>query len=275
MTLCRDLPFTYQKLMIKITVTATTIAMLYREFSSPKFRENPKLYDILAGRGAITVHRILIVEDDFDILEMLSSWLTEAGYQTVEAEDGMKALELFDESQCDLVLLDLMLPKIDGFGVCEWIRKRSDVPIMMLTALDGEKEQLRGYDLKIDEYVTKPFSMPILLRKIAAILRRMDVNKRDVNILHYQDITLNLDAYTATRGDRDLSLTNREFECLRELIQNQGRVMTYQMLINRIWNYDYIGDDRVIYSHIKNLRRKLDADYIKTVRGVGYRVEKA
>lgn len=221
------------------------------------------------------MHRILIVEDDFDILEMLSSWLTEAGYETIEAADGMKALELFEESQCGLVLLDLMLPKIDGFGVCEWIRNRSDVPIMMLTALDGEKEQLRGYDLKIDEYVTKPFSMPILLRKIAAILRRADNSQRDMNILHYHDLTLNLDAYTAMRGERDLGLTNREFECLRELIQNQGRVMTYQMLINRIWNYDYIGDDRVIYSHIKNLRRKLDADYIKTVRGVGYHVEKA
>lgn len=220
------------------------------------------------------MRRILIVEDDFDILEMLSSWLTEAGYLTIEAEDGIKAIEVFEESRCDLVLLDLMLPKIDGFGVCEWIRRRSDVPVMMLTALDGEREQLRGYDLKIDEYVTKPFSMPILLRKIAAILRRTDGSSREMSILHYRDITLNLDAYTAARGERDLGLTGREFECLRELIQNQGRVMTYQMLINRIWNYDYIGDDRVIYSHIKNLRRKLEADYIKTVRGVGYRVEK-
>ena len=220
------------------------------------------------------MQRILIVEDDFDILEMLSAWLTEAGYATIEAEDGLKALDRFEESHCDLVLLDLMLPKLDGFGVCEWIRERSDVPVVMLTALDGEAEQLRGYDLKIDDYVTKPFSMPVLLRKIAAILRRIDGNQRDMNVLHYRDLTLNLDAYTATKGNRDLELTNREFECLRELLQNQGRVMTYQMLINRIWNYDYIGDDRVIYSHIKNLRRKLEADYIKTVRGVGYRVEK-
>lgn len=221
------------------------------------------------------MYRILIVEDDFDISELLQSWLTEAGYQTAEAEDGLKALEVFESGQFDLVLLDLMLPRLDGFGVCEWIRKRSDVPIVMLTALDGEDEQLRGYDLRIDDYVTKPFSMPVLLRKIGAILRRYRGEDRPgANLLRYRDLTLDLDAYTVMRGDRMLELTNREFECLRELLQNQGRVMTYQMLVSRIWNYDYLGDDRVIYSHIKNLRRKLGADYIRTVRGVGYRVDK-
>ena len=221
------------------------------------------------------MYRILIVEDDFDISELLQSWLTEAGYQTAEAEDGLKALEVFESGQFDLVLLDLMLPRLDGFGVCEWIRKRSDVPIVMLTALDGEDEQLRGYDLRIDDYVTKPFSMPVLLHKIGAILRRCRGEDRPgANLLRYRDLTLDLDAYTAMRGDLMLELTNREFECLRELLQNQGRVMTYQMLVSRIWNYDYLGDDRVIYSHIKNLRRKLGADYIRTVRGVGYRVDK-
>lgn len=221
------------------------------------------------------MYRILIVEDDFDISELLQSWLTEAGYQTAEAEDGLKALEVFESGQFDLVLLDLMLPRLDGFGVCEWIRKRSDVPIVVLTALDGEDEQLRGYDLRIDDYVTKPFSMPVLLRKIGVILRRCrGENRPDANLLRYRDLTLDLDAYTVMRGDRMVELTNREFECLRELLQNQGRVMTYQMLVSRIWNYDYLGDDRVIYSHIKNLRRKLGADYIRTVRGVGYRVDK-
>ena len=218
--------------------------------------------------------RILIVEDDPDILEMLSAWLTEAGYATDTAEDGMEAIDQFLQGTYDLVLLDLMLPKIDGFGVCEWIRKRSSVPIVMLTALEGEAEQLRGYALKIDEYVTKPFSMPVLLHKIAAVLRRYEGAGGEMRVLSYRDLVLNLDAYTASRGDVSLDLTMREFECLRELIQNQGRVMTYQMLINRIWNYDYLGDDRVIYSHIKNLRRKLGGDYIQTVRGVGYRVEK-
>lgn len=220
------------------------------------------------------MRRILIVEDDFDISEMLVSWISEAGYETVAAGDGLEALDAFERSDFDLVLLDLMLPKLDGFGVCEWIRRRSDVPVIMLTALDGEAEQLRGYDLKIDEYVTKPFSMPVLLRRIAAVLRRSG-DSRTENVLRYRDLVLDLDAYTARRDGRDLELTNREFECLRELLQNQGRVLTYQMLINRIWNYDYLGDERVIYSHIKNLRRKLGADYIQTVRGVGYRVDKA
>ena len=219
------------------------------------------------------MYRVLIVEDDFDIAELLENWLAEAGYETAVAGDGLRVLDIFEDGRFDLVLLDLMLPKLDGFGVCEWIRKRSDVPIVMLTALEGEAEQLRGYDLRIDEYVTKPFSMPVLLRKIAAILRRSG-GRSEANVLRYRDLTLDLDAYTATRGDVDLGLTNREFECLRELIRSPGRVMTYQMLINRIWNYDYFGDDRVIYSHIKNLRRKLGADYIQTVRGVGYRVEK-
>lgn len=218
--------------------------------------------------------RVLIVEDDPDILEMLGAWLSEAGYETIPAQDGMEAIDLFAQGQYDLVLLDLMLPKIDGFGVCEWIRKRSGLPIVMLTALDGEVEQLRGYDLKIDDYVTKPFSMPVLLRKIGAILRRFKGDQAE-NLLHYRDLTLDLDAFSARESERDLELTAREFELLRELIQNQGRVMTYQMLINRLWNYDYLGDDRVVYSHIKNLRRKLRGDYIRTVRGVGYRVEKA
>ena len=220
------------------------------------------------------MERILVVEDDFDIAEMLQTWLTEAGYGVEVAGDGLRALDVFAAGRFDLVLLDLMLPKLDGFGVCEWIRARSDVPVVMLTALDGEEEQLRGYDLRIDDYVTKPFSMPVLLRKIAAILRRCGDREDARRVLTYRDLTLDLDAYRAERDGRDLELTNREFECLRELIQNQGRVMTYQMLVQRIWNYDYLGDERVIYSHIKNLRRKLQADYIHTVRGVGYRVEK-
>ena len=220
------------------------------------------------------MERILVVEDDFDIAEMLQAWLMEAGYGVEVAGDGLRALDVFAAGRFDLVLLDLMLPKLDGFGVCEWIRARSDVPVVMLTALDGEEEQLRGYDLRIDDYVTKPFSMPVLLRKIAAILRRCGDREDARRVLTYRDLTLDLDAYRAERDGRDLELTNREFECLRELIQNQGRVMTYQMLVQRIWNYDYLGDERVIYSHIKNLRRKLQADYIHTVRGVGYRVEK-
>ena len=165
------------------------------------------------------MERILVVEDDFDIAEMLQTWLMEAGYGVEVAGDGLRALDVFAAGSFDLVLLDLMLPKLDGFGVCEWIRARSDVPVVMLTALDGEEEQLRGYDLRIDDYVTKPFSMPLLLRKIAAILRRCG-DREGRRVIAYRDLTLDLDAYRAERDGRDLELTNREFECLRELIQN-------------------------------------------------------
>ena len=186
----------------------------------------------------------------------------------------MSKIMIVDDDPNIRELLRVLLEN-DGFGVCEWIRKRSEVPVIMLTALDGEAEQLRGYDLKIDDYVAKPFSMPVLLRKIHAILRRCAGENPEMRPLQYRDLTLNLDAYTTRRGECDLELTAREFELLRELIQNQGSVMTYQMLISRLWNYDYLGDDRVVYSHIKNLRHKLGGDYIQTVRGVGYRCEKA
>ena len=173
-----------------------------------------------------------------------------------------------------MVLLDIMLPKIDGYGVCELIRRESNVPIVMLTALDAEENQLKGFDLQIDDYVTKPFSMPILLRKIAAVLRRTGDGEESANQLLYRDLVLDLDAYRAAVDGEVLDLTSREFELLRELLQNQGRVLTRSVLLGRLWNYDFLGDERIVDSHIKNLRKKLNRDYIETVRGVGYRVEK-
>ena len=218
--------------------------------------------------------RILVIEDEPDIKEMLAAYLRDAGYGVETAGDGVSALTLFHQEAWDLLLLDLMLPKIDGYGVCELVRRESAVPIIMLTALDAEENQLRGFDLQIDDYVTKPFSMPILLRKIAAVLRRAG-GENETHQLHYKDVTLDLDDYRATVDGAVLELTTREFELLRELLQNQGRVLTRAMLLGRLWNYDFFGDERIVDSHIKNLRKKLGRDYIETVRGVGYRVEKA
>lgn len=167
--------------------------------------------------------RILIVEDEQDIQELLEAYLGDAGYETATAGDGIEAVSRFQQEAFDLVLLDVMLPKLDGFGVCELIRRQSRVPIVLLTALDGEAEQLRGFDLEIDDYITKPFSMPILLR---------------------------------------------------ELLSSPGRVFTREILLAKLWGYDFFGDERVVDSHIKNLRKKLGVDYIETVRGVGYRVPK-
>ena len=216
--------------------------------------------------------RILIVEDEPDIQELLRAYLEDAGYETAAAGDGAEALALFGARDFDLVLLDLMLPKIDGFGVCERIRRQSRVPILMLTALDGEAEQLRGFGMDADDYVTKPFSMPVLLEKIRVILRRSGGGEEAV--LRYRDLTLDPDAREALMAGRPLDLTAREFELLRTFLAAPGRVFTREMLLARLWGYDFFGDERVVDSHIKNLRRKLGRDYIETVRGVGYRAAK-
>lgn len=216
---------------------------------------------------------ILIVEDEPDIQELLCAYLQDAGYGTAAAGDGVAALELFQSRPFDLVLLDLMLPKIDGFGVCELIRRQSQVPILMLTALDGEGEQLRGFRLNIDDYVTKPFSMPVLLEKIRVILRRSGGTVED-GPLRYRDLSLDLDAREVRLEGRTLELTAREFELLHTFLSAPGRVFTREMLLSKLWGYDFFGDERVVDSHIKNLRRKLGRDYIETVRGVGYRAAK-
>ena len=217
--------------------------------------------------------RILVIEDEPDIQEMLCAYLRDAGYSVSAASDGIQAMDCFHRESWDLILLDLMLPKIDGYGVCEFIRRESDVPVIMVTALDTEENQIRGFDLQIDDYVTKPFSMPILLRKIAAVLRRTGSDAESRQLI-YRDIVMDLDAYRVTVDGALLDLTTREFELLKELLQNQGSVLTRSVLLGQLWNYDFIGDERIVDSHIKNLRKKLNRDYIETVRGVGYRVEK-
>ena len=216
---------------------------------------------------------ILIVEDEPDIQELLCAYLRDAGYGTAVAGDGAEALELFQSRPFDLVLLDLMLPRMDGFEVCECIRRQSQVPILMLTALDGEEEQLRGFRLNIDDYVTKPFSMPVLLEKIRVILRRSGGTVED-GPLRYRDLSLDLDAREVRLEGRTLELTAREFELLHTFLSAPGRVFTREMLLSKLWGYDFFGDERVVDSHIKNLRRKLGRDYIETVRGVGYRAAK-
>ena len=216
---------------------------------------------------------ILIVEDEPDIQELLRTYLEDAGYQTAVAGDGVTALTLFGARPFDLVLLDLMLPKIDGFGVCECIRRQSQVPILMLTALDGEEAQLRGFGMDIDDYVTKPFSMPVLLEKIRVILRRRGNIGKD-RCLRYRDLAMDLDTREALLNGRSLDLTAREFELLHTFLAAPGRVFTREMLLAKLWGYDFYGDERVVDSHIKNLRHKLGRDYIETVRGVGYRAAK-
>lgn len=217
--------------------------------------------------------RILVAEDEPDIRELLCAYLRAAGYAPEGAADGVEAITMFQAREYELVLLDIMLPKIDGFGVCETIRARSQVPILMLTALDGEAEQLRGFGLDIDDYVTKPFSMPVLLEKIRVILRR-SAGAGGGDRLSYRDIVMDRDTREVFAGGRRLELTAKEFELLHTFLAAPGRVFTRELLLARLWGYDFFGDERVVDSHIKNLRHKLGRDYIETVRGVGYRAAK-
>jgi len=220
--------------------------------------------------------KILVIEDDRDIEELLQFFLEDNGYQVAIARDGLEGITMFREGGFSLILLDIMLPKIDGYAVCELVRKESDIPIIMVTALSDEENQMKGLDLLADDYITKPFSMPVLLRKIGAVLRRSQRNQKgEANrMLLYQQLRLDLDNYQVFVAGKETSLTKREFEILKMLLENQGKVMTREILLEQLWQYEFYGNDRVVDNHIKNLRRKLGGSYIETVKGVGYRIAK-
>lgn len=203
--------------------------------------------------------KILVIEDDRDIEELLQFFLEDNGYQVAIARDGLEGITMFREGGFSLILLDIMLPKIDGYAVCELVRKESDIPIIMVTALSDEEDQMKGLDLLADDYITKPFSMPVLLRKIGAVLRRSQRNQKgEANrMLLYQQLRLDLDNYQVFVAGEETSLTKREFEILKMLLENQGKVMTREILLEQLWQYEFYGNDRVVDNHIKNLRRKL------------------
>lgn len=217
---------------------------------------------------------ILIIEDEKSIQNILRAFLEDAGYSITLADDGMEGIAAFHKDKFDLVLLDIMMPKLDGYTVCEMIRKEGDTPIILLTALDDEDSQMKGFDLLADDYITKPFSMPLVLRRIKAVLRRAQAKDENSFILTWGEIQLDTENFKVYVSGREIVLTAREFEILRLFMENKGRVFTREQLLDLIWNYDYVGDDRIINTHIKNLRRKLGVDCIETIRGVGYRIDK-
>ena len=226
------------------------------------------------------MYRILAIEDEPDIQEILKNYLTDQGYEVVLACDGVDGIAKFHEGTFDLVLLDIMLPKIDGFGVCELIRRESDVPVIMLTALDEEAD--RGFDLKADDYVTKPFSMPVLLRKIAAVLRRTQ-KAEEQQMIFWRFLRIDVAGHHVyvcdgeqgtSREAREVELTQKEFEMLYVLLINRGIVLTRQKLLTMVWGGDYYGEERIVDTHIKNIRKKLGVNVISTIRGVGYRIDK-
>ena len=218
---------------------------------------------------------ILIIEDERSIQNVIKAFLEDAGYTVILADDGLEGVEQFRLHKPDLVLLDLMLPKIDGFAVCEILRKESRVPIIMLTALDDDDSQLKGFDALADDYITKPFSMPVVMKRIEAVLRRAEQGPAaPSSVIRYKEITLDTDSLTVLVGALSVSLTAREFDILKLLLENQGRVVSREKLLDSIWGYGYIGDEKIVNTHIKNIRKKLGVDYIETIRGAGYKIEK-
>lgn len=217
---------------------------------------------------------ILIIEDEKSIQNILKAFLEDAGYSITLADDGMAGIAAFHKATFDLILLDIMLPKLDGYSVCEMIRNESTTPIILLTALDDEDSQLKGFDLLADDYITKPFSMPLVLRRIEAVLRRAQNTDTNNNTLTCREIQLDTESYKVFVAGQEIVLTTREFEILRLFMENQGRVFTRQQLLDIIWDYDYMGDDKIVNTHIKNIRKKLGVDCIETIRGVGYRIDK-
>ena len=221
---------------------------------------------------------ILVIEDDEEIRNIIKVFLSDFGYMVETADDGVEGIEKFNEFNPDLVLLDLMLPKVDGFAVCEILRQRSNVPIIMLTAKSDSDSQMKGFDVLADDYITKPFSLPILVRRIEAVLRRVGENANikvgERNSICCRGLTLYLDGQEVLVEDKEVVLTVREYEILKLLMENQGKIFTRENLLYSIWGYDFYGDMKILNAHICNIRKKIGEGYIETIRGRGYRIGK-
>lgn len=216
---------------------------------------------------------ILVMEDDVNIQELIVEFLKAEGYDVDYASDGIEGIQLFKKKEYDLVLLDIMMPNLDGYSVCKMIRKSSNVPIIFLTAMNEESNQLRGFELECDDYITKPFSFNVLIQRVKAVLRRGKSNLSN-DFLIFEKIKLDLNTYSVELDDNNIELTLKEFNILKTLIEKYPQVITRESLLDSIWGYDYYGDTRIVDAHIKNLRKKISLPYIKTVKGIGYTLEK-
>lgn len=219
--------------------------------------------------------KILIIEDEVEIQNILKELLIDAGYVADVANDGLEGITLFRQNKYDLVLLDLMLPKIDGYAVCEMIRKESYIPVVMLTAMGDEDDQIKGFDVLADDYITKPFSIKLVLKRIESLLRRShEKHEKEESILCHGKIQLDPVSLSVFVSGSEISLTKLEFELLYLLMKNKGRVFTRDELLDLVWGDDFTGYSKAVNIHIMNIRRKLDVNCIETVRGVGYRFVK-
>ena len=219
--------------------------------------------------------KILVVDDESRMRKLVRDFLSKSGYIVIEAGDGSEALDIFfEQKDIALVMLDVMMPKLDGWQVCREIRAYSKVPVIMLTAKSDERDELMGFELGVDEYITKPFSPKILVARVEAILRRSgQVNQSET--LEAGGIVLDKNAHQVTIDGRPVDLSYKEFELLTYFMENKGVALSREKILNHVWNYDYFGDARTIDTHVKKLRSKLGAkgEYIKTIWGMGYKFE--
>lgn len=219
--------------------------------------------------------KILVVDDESRMRKLVKDFLTKSNYEVVEAADGVEAMDVFFEhNDISLVILDVMMPKMDGWQVCKEIREYSKVPIIMLTAKSDERDELQGFELGVDEYISKPFSPKILVARVEAILRRTNRNSAD-DMLEAGGILVNKAAHSVSVDGESVELSYKEFELLTYFMENKGLALSREKILNSVWNYDYFGDARTIDTHVKKLRSKLGkrGDLIKTIWGMGYKFE--
>ena len=219
--------------------------------------------------------KVLVVDDESRMRKLVKDFLVKENFEVLEAGDGEEALDVFfQEKDIALILLDVMMPKMDGWQVCKEIRNYSKVPIIMLTAKGDERDELQGFELGVDEYISKPFSPKILVARVEAILRRSNPMMSE-DILSAGGIDLNRSAHQVTIDGKNIELSYKEFELLAYFMENQGITLSREKILNNVWNYDYFGDARTIDTHVKKLRSKLGdkGDMIKTIWGMGYKFE--
>ena len=219
--------------------------------------------------------KILVVDDESRMRKLVKDFLTKKNFQVLEAGNREEAMDIFyEEKDIALIILDVMMPKMDGWEVCREIRKNSKVPIIMLTARSDERDELLGFDLGVDEYISKPFSPKILVARVEAILRRTGQNNPE-DVISAGGIVIDKAAHLATVDGKPMELSFKEFELLTYFLENQGIALSREKILNSVWNYDYFGDARTIDTHVKKLRSKMGdkGEYIKTVWGMGYKFE--
>ncbi|MDE5802363.1 MAG: response regulator transcription factor [Lachnospiraceae bacterium] len=219
--------------------------------------------------------KVLVVDDESRMRKLVKDFLLKSNYDVIEAEDGVQAVDIFfAQKDIALVVLDVMMPKMDGFQVCREIRAHSKVPIIMLTAKSDERDELQGFELGVDEYISKPFSPKILVARIEAILRRTNQGAH-AGVMKAGGIEVNKDAHMVKIDGRDIELSYKEFELLTYFMENKGIALSREKILNHVWNYDYFGDARTIDTHVKKLRSKMGekGEMIKTIWGMGYKFE--